>query len=206
MDKLVPEHYYTTNPLSDLKLFTINPRIRNYTYRFDTCSGVFSFKKVDKGTKLLLKLVQIPPTAARILDMGTGYGIVGIVVAKEFPQTFVTMIDINQRAVWIARKNLNFNHISNAKVYWGDFYAPIKNELKSYDVILSNPPLALGHEPIIQFILESPKYLKQNGYFYLVIRTRQGAKKLSQLMNSIFQNVELVGIQSGYRVFRSQQR
>jgi 16S rRNA (guanine1207-N2)-methyltransferase len=198
------EHYYTETPLSDVKIFTIKPLIRRQHYRFDTVSGVFSYKKVDRGTELLLKLMEIPSSALKILDMGTGYGVIGTVVAKENPHTHITMIDINQRAVWVARQNLTHNNVSNAKVYWGNFYDPIKKELESYDVILTNPPLALGHKPIIEFLLETPQYLKKNGYFYLVIRTKQGAKKISQQMKAVFQNVELLGIQGGYRFFRSQ--
>ncbi len=198
------EHYYTETPLSDVKIFTIKPLIHHHHYHFDTASGVFSYKKIDRGTELLLKLMEIPSEALKILDMGTGYGVIGIVIAKENPQTHVTMIDINQRAVWVARQNITHNNIANAKVHWGNFYEPIKKELQSYDVILTNPPLALGHKPIIEFLLETPHYLKTDGYFYLVIRTKQGAKKISQKMNAIFKNVELLGIQGGFRVFRSQ--
>ncbi len=196
------EHYYTEIPSSDIKIFIINPIIRNHTYQFKTCSGVFSYKKVDKGTQLLLKYMRIPATATNVLDMGTGYGIIGIVVAAENPQINVIMIDINQRAVWIARENLKLNKISNAKVFWGDFYSPIKKY--TFDVILTNPPLALGHKKIIQFLSETPTYLNPNGYLYLVVRTKQGAKKISKVMNNIFKNVKLLGIQGGYRLFLSQ--
>ena len=112
------------------------------------------------------------------------------------------MVDINQRAVWIARENLKLNNISNAKVYSGDFYAPVKKE--TFDVILTNPPLALGHKMILQFIADTPKYLKMGGYLYIVIRTKQGAKKISEKIKDVFNNVELLGIQGGYRLFRSQ--
>jgi 16S rRNA G1207 methylase RsmC len=198
------EHYYTELPSSDIEIFTISPFIRTRKYQFKTCTGVFSYKKVDKGTSLLFKYMQIPDNAARVLDMGTGYGIIGIVVASEFPQVKVTMIDINQRAVWMARENLKLNHISNAKVYWGDFYAPIKKELEQFDIILTNPPLAIGHKPILNFIAETLNYLTLQGFLYLVVRTRQGAQKMSAQMKDIFDNVELLSIQGGYRLFRSQ--
>ena len=198
------EYYYSKVPLSEIKVFTINPIIRNRQYHFKTCSGVFSYKKVDKGTNLLLKYIQIPKNASKVLDMGTGYGLIGVVVATEFPEIKVFMIDINQRAIWIARENLKMNKISNAKVFWGNFYEPVKKETEQFDVILTNPPLALGHEPILEFISNTPQYLKSNGYLYLVIRTKQGAKKISERMNKTFKNVELLGIQGGYRLFRSQ--
>ncbi|NVM54556.1 MAG: class I SAM-dependent methyltransferase [Candidatus Helarchaeota archaeon] len=200
------EHYYTDIPLSKIDIFTIKPFIRNRQYQFKTCSGVFCYKKLDKGTKLLLKNMQIPENASHVLDMGTGYGIIGIVVATEFPHINVKMIDINRRAVWIARENLKLNNISNAKIYWGDFYDPIKKEKGKFDVILINPPLALGHKKNFQFILNTPNFLKTNGYLYLVVRTRQGAKKISEKMNDTFGNVELLKIHGGYRLYRSQKK
>lgn len=198
------EHYYTDIPFSKISTFIIKPSIRNRNYQFKTCSGVFSYKKLDKGTDLLLKYLEIPDYATNALDMGCGYGAIGIVIATEFPNISVTMVDINRRAVWIARENAELNKTTNIKIHWGDFYNPLRNQ--KYEVIVSNPPLALGHEKIINFISESPLYLNKNGYFYLVIRTRQGAKKLSDNMKKIFGNVELLKIQSGYRLFRSQQK
>jgi 16S rRNA (guanine1207-N2)-methyltransferase len=199
----LPEHYYTETPTSEITTFLIKPIIRNRFYQFKTSSGVFSYKKADKGTLLLLKYLQIPPNASDVLDMGTGYGIIGIVIATEFPQVQVKMIDINQRAVWIARENLKLNKISNAKVYWGDFYDPIKKEKQKFDLIVTNPPLALGHKINFEFISRTPPYLKSGGHLDFVVQTRKGAQKFAEKMNETFGNVELVAIQSGYRLFRS---
>ncbi len=198
------EHYFSEKPLSEVKIFTIKPFIRNRQYQLKTCSGVFSYKKIDNGTQLLLKYMQIPLDASYVLDMGTGYGVIGLVVASENPQIKVSMIDVNQRAVWISRENLKLNNITNAKVYYGDFYEPIKFQKEKYDIILTNPPLSLGHKPIIQFISETPNYLKLNGLFYFVIKTKHGAKKFSEIIKRTFDNLELLAIQGGYRLYRSQ--
>lgn len=198
------EHYYTEMPSSEIQTFIIKPIIRNRFYQFKTCTGVFSYKKADKGTLLLLKYLQVPANASAVLDMGTGYGIMGIVIASEFPQLTVHMIDINQRAVWIARENLKLNKISNAKVYWGNFYDPVKKEKERFDIVMTNPPLAIGHKNIFNFIATTLDYLKPSGALYLVARTKQGAKKISEIMERTFENVELVALQSGYRLFRSQ--
>jgi 16S rRNA (guanine1207-N2)-methyltransferase len=198
------EHYYTEVPLSKISIFTITPTIRNRPYKFKTCSGVFSYKKVDKGTQLLLNHVVIPDTASNVLDMGTGYGIIGIIIAAESPHIQMTMIDINQRAVWIARENLKINKITNAKVYSGNFFAPIKQE--KFDVILSNPPLSLGQKIMFEFISNAVNYLTIGGYFYFVVRTKQGAKKMAEKMTETFGNVSLLKIQGGYRLFRAQKK
>ncbi|MHA1265211.1 MAG: class I SAM-dependent methyltransferase [Candidatus Helarchaeota archaeon] len=196
------EHYYTELPSSRIETFIINPIIRNRKYQFKTCSGVFAHKKLDKGTEILLKFMEIPKIATHVLDMGTGYGVIGIVIAIENPKLQVIMTDINRRAVWIARENVQFHKLKNVRIFWGDFYAPIKN-LK-FDIILTNPPLALGQKKIKNFINETPDYMKRNGFFYLVARTRQGAKKIAEMMRTTFGNVELIKIQSGYRLFRAQ--
>jgi len=198
------EHYYTEMPSSEIQTFLIKPIIRNRFYQFKTCTGVFSYKKADKGTILLLKYLQIPANASAVLDMGTGYGIMGIVIASEFPHLSVQMIDINHRAVWIARENLKLNKIPNAKVYWGNFYDPIKKEKEKFDLVMTNPPLAIGHKIIFNFIAATLDYLKSSGFFYIVARTKQGAKKISEIMKQTFGNVELIALQSGYRLFRSQ--
>ncbi len=163
---------------------------------------MFSYKKLDKGTSLLLNKMQIPVDASQVLDIGTGYGVIGIVVATEYPHIDVSMIDINRRAVWIARENVKLNNLSNVKVFWGDFYEPIKNE--RFDIILTNPPLSKGQEQIIKFISDTPYFLRKGGFLYLVVRTKQGAKKIADKMMNFFGNVELLKIQSGYRLFRSQ--
>lgn len=191
-------------PSSEIQTFLIKPIIRNRFYQFKTCTGVFSYKKADKGTILLLKYLQIPANASAVLDMGTGYGIMGIVIASEFPHLSVQMIDINQRAVWIARENLKLNKIPNAKVYWGNFYDPLKKEKEKFDLVMTNPPLAIGHKIIFNFIAATLDYLKSSGFFYIVARTKQGAKKISEIMKQTFGNVELIALQSGYRLFRSQ--
>ena len=196
------EHYSTDIPLSDINIFTLTPLIRNRRYKLKTCSGVFSYKKIDKGTLLLLRHLQIPDDATQVLDMGTGYGVIGIVVATEFPHIKVTMVDINRRAVWIARENVKLNNLSNVQVYWGNFFEPIKNT--QFDVILSNPPLALGHTEIFQFISNTPPYLNNGGSLFLVVRTKQGAKKIAAHMHSVFGNATLLKIQGGYRLFQSQ--
>ena len=191
-------------PSSEIQTFLIKPIIRNRFYQFKTCTGVFSYNKADKGTILLLKYLQIPANASAVLDMGTGYGIMGIVIASEFPHLSVQMIDINHRAVWIARENLKLNKIPNAKVYWGNFYDPIKKEKEKFDLVMTNPPLAIGHKIIFNFIAATLDYLKSSGFFYIVARTKQGAKKISEIMKQTFGNVELIALQSGYRLFRSQ--
>jgi 16S rRNA (guanine1207-N2)-methyltransferase len=116
----------------------------------------------------------------------------------------MTMIDINQRAVWIARENLKINKITNAKVYSGNFFAPIKQE--KFDVILSNPPLSLGQKIMFEFISNAVNYLTIGGYFYFVVRTKQGAKKMAEKMTETFGNVSLLKIQGGYRLFRAQKK
>ncbi|TFF90941.1 MAG: class I SAM-dependent methyltransferase [Promethearchaeota archaeon] len=195
------EHYYTKKPKSKIKLRTINYNFDYRRYTFTTSTGIFSFKKIDKGTEILLKSLKLPQKEdIRILDLGCGYGVIGIILADLLPNADVIMIDINERAVWLCQKNIKLNNIRNAVVKQSDLF---KNIDEKFDLIVTNPPISLGKDVLYEIFQKSYKYLISGGSFQFVIRTRQGAKSAGNKIREIFntENVELLNIKSGYRVF-----
>ncbi|MBD3226692.1 MAG: methyltransferase [Candidatus Lokiarchaeota archaeon] len=203
-DKNNHEHYYTEKPQSRLKLRKIKFDIGYKSYTFITSTGVFSYKKIDKGTEILLKSLVIPEETQKsnfkVLDLGCGYGVIGIVIADLLPHAHITMIDINERAVWLCQKNIKRNDIRNAVVKQGDLFEKID---KKFDLIVTNPPISLGKDVLYEIFQESFTHLKFGGSLQFVIRTKQGAKSAGNKIREIFkpENVELLNIKSGYRVF-----
>ena len=194
------EHYFTRNPTSAGGPRTFSLMVRGYTLLFHTEAGVFSRERLDNGTKLMLQHLQIAPTD-RVLDLGCGYGVVGVVAGKLAPQGPIILVDINERAVALARKNLQVNGIDNAEVYQSDGFEAIADQ--TFDVIALNPPIRTGLAVIYRLIEESAAHLAPGGSFYLVGRTQQGVLRLAKKMAKVFGQVEEVAKGGGYRVFVS---
>jgi len=192
------EHYYSEKQKSFLKIKKIRQKIRNVEFEFFTASGVFSKDRIDKGT-LALAENMIVNKNEKVLDIGCGIGVLGIVAAKLFSAD-VVMSDINKRAVMLARKNVKLNNVKT-DVYQGNLYEPIKQH--DFDVILSNPPQTAGKELCFQLIEKSKDYLKNNGSLQLVARHNKGGKTLSEKMTEVFNNVEIISKKSGYWVYRA---
>lgn len=189
-------HYYTEDPSSPLKTRTIEVCIRGHCFRFITASGVFSFGKLDRGTELLLKSMVLERDW-RVLDLGCGYGVIGIVASRFV--SYVVMTDINRRAVSIARKNLKINNVRNAEVRWGNLYEPVENE--KFDAIITNPPVHAGKDVLREIVINAPQHLNDGGMLQLVIKTSQGARYIKSLMEEKFTEVMELAKGSGYRVY-----
>ena len=194
------QHYFTQNPDSKHEFKEIEAELRGRIYKFTTDTGVFSRNRVDRGSELLIKAMNIDIND-KILDMGCGYGPIGIVAADLANEGEVLMVDINQRAVELARKNLKKNYISNATAIVNDGFENLTE--KDYSVILMNPPFRTGKKIVYPLLEKSLEYLQQKGSLYTVCMTRQGAKTLAKKMDEIFGNVIEVDKGSGYRVFCS---
>ncbi|MDI3474924.1 MAG: rRNA (guanine1207-N2)-methyltransferase [Thermococcaceae archaeon] len=189
-------HYYTEDPSSPLKTRTIEVCIRGHCFKFITASGVFSFGKLDRGTELLLKSMVLE-RGWRVLDLGCGYGVIGIVASRFV--SYVVMTDINRRAVSIARKNLKINNVRNAEVRWGNLYEPVENE--KFDAIITNPPVHAGKDVLREIVINAPQHLNDGGMLQLVIKTSQGARYIKSLMEEKFTEVMELAKGSGYRVY-----
>lgn len=189
-------HYYSKNPSVPLRTKIIEVVVRGHHFKFITASGVFSFGKFDEGTRLLIENAVLDESF-RVLDLGCGYGAIGI-VASRFVK-YVLMTDINTRAVQIAKKNLKINNVKNAEVRWGNLYEPVRDE--KFHSIITNPPVHAGKEVLREIVINAPKHLYDGGLLQLVIRTNQGAKYIKGLMDETFSEVRELAKGGGYRVY-----
>ena len=134
------EHYFAASPKSKAKLGLIHTNLRGKPFTFLTASSVFSKKRVDNGTRLLIETMILPEQSGFVLDVGCGYGAVGIAAAIFNPQLHVFMTDVNARAVHLAKYNIKKNQATNAKARYGCLYEPVKELI--FDSVLSNPPIS----------------------------------------------------------------
>jgi len=192
--------YFERRPASARRPARITVTIRGRPFLFQTDSGVFSREGLDRGTELLLEAIEVGPCES-ILDLGCGYGVIGIVAAHLSEGGHVILTDVNERAAALARANLAGNGIRNAEVRIGDVYAPVDGLV--FDHILCNPPIRAGRAIVDRIISEAPPHLLDGGSLWLVARTRQGADTLRLRMTKAFDGADVVKRGSGYKVLRS---
>ncbi|HUK85317.1 MAG TPA: methyltransferase [Candidatus Acidoferrum sp.] len=171
------------------------------SFEFLTASSVFSKRRVDVGSRLLIESMILPQTGC-ILDIGCGYGAVGIAAATLNSKLRVIMTDVNVRAVRLAKKNVVLNKVRNAEVLYGHLYEPVEGLV--FDCVLSNPPVSAGMETVKAIISQAPKVLVDKGTFQLVIRSKIGVKALPALFNEVFGNCQVLDRESGFRVLLGQ--
>lgn len=190
------EHYYTNNPdlAHDEHPVTFIALGNEITCTTD--AGVFSRDGLDMGTRILLE--ALPALRGRILDLGCGWGPVGVAVGKKYPDTEIVMSDVNRRAVDLARRNLAANGIKNAAAVCGDGLEAVTG---AFDAILLNPPIRAGKAVIYRLFADSAKQLSENGALYIVIRKQQGAESAAKYLSTLFSRVDRVARDKGYWVF-----
>jgi len=198
-----PNHYFTAHPKSKAKLGIVRTYLRGRPFEFLTASGVFSKKRVDLGTRLLIESMVLPEKGC-VLDIGCGYGAVGIVAASSNPDLRVVMVDVNERAVWLAKQNVQCNNVTNAEVRSGHLYEPIKG--LTFNCVLSNPPVSAGIETVKAIIVEAPKHMANKARFQMVVKSKIGGKRLKMVFEEAFGNTEILARKSGYRVFISEKQ
>jgi len=194
------EHYFNRRPTSPRDRRVLAVALRGLRLRLVTEGGVFSRRRVDPGTRLLIEHMQIGQ-ADRVLDLGCGYGVVGIVAASLASHGSVTAVDVNERAVALTRENARSNAIRNLEALQGDGVAPVAG--KAFDVIAFNPPMRVGNIVVHRLIEDAACHLAPGGRFYLVGRTQQGVARLAAKMAQVFGQVEEVAKKGGYRLYLS---
>jgi len=194
------EHYFTEKPKSKSRKTSFKTRISGNDIIINSSSGIFSVREIDFGTRLLIENAKINGT--EILDLGCGYGIVGIALKKITPDINITMIDVNERAVKVSIENCESNNI-DAKVLRSDIFSHPELKDKKFDTILTNPPFSAGKKLCFQFIEQSTQHLNKNGLFELVAPHNKGGESLKRKMLEVFGNAGELAKKSGFRVYIS---
>lgn len=192
------EHYFTQKPTSKLKIVKIEQKIKGIRLDFFSGPGVFSNRQIDNGTRILIENCIIKDTW-EVLDLGCGIGTIGIFIKKLYPNTRVVMTDVNERAVYLARKNAKLNKLY-IEIRGGDLFDNIDQK---FDCILTNPPQTAGKETCIKIIVQAKNFLRKGGSLQLVARHNKGGRTLEQEMKHIYNNVQQLTKKSGYRVYMS---
>lgn len=191
------EHYYSEKPSSAHATRTFAHEYKGRTMQFETDAGVFSKAHVDRGTALLQE--ALPRTfKGRTLDLGCGWGALGVWMAAQWPAAQVILSDINERAVALAKKNVARNDL-HATVYQSDGFASIEG---TFDLIATNPPIRAGKALIYRLYEESIARLDHSGALYVVIRKQQGAESTLAFLREHMADVQVVERGGGFWVIR----
>lgn len=179
-------HYFLNdNSLaSEIKPFDIC--INNNRFTFNTDNGVFSKGELDFGTNLLIRNVLKLNISGDVLDLGCGYGAIGIILAK-LTNSNITMSDVNKRALHLTKMNAKKNNVS-VNVIESDGYENINDK---FDYVISNPPIRVGKKMLYKLLLDTRSHLKEDGKLIIVIRKEQGAESLIRDMNNEYKVIKL---------------
>ena len=194
------DHYYTETPNSEHAERRVTLMALGNELTFTTDAGVFSRDGLDRGTEVLLD--ALPPLTGRVLDLGCGWGAVGVALGKKYPGLDIVMTDINQRAVELARRNLAKNGV-RAEVVQGDGFASVSG---AFDAIITNPPIRAGKAVIYGLFSQARDFLNPGGALYIVIRKQQGAPSAVKYLKEIYAEAEVIDRGSGFHVIRASGR
>ena len=192
------DHYFTREPRSKSRPVECEYNYRGIRLSFRTDAGVFSKGEVDTGTRLLLEALP-EEMGGEILDLGCGWGAIGISIAKKWPETNVTMADVNLRALDLSRENAKRNH-AEVTCAESDGMAALKG--KAFDAVVTNPPIRAGKQVIYGMFADAAKSLNPGGALYLVIRKQQGAESCMKYLQTIFDSVEKLDKSGGFWVLK----
>ena len=196
-------HYYTKNPesISQQKHWTY--RLKGNSLSFTSDNGVFSKNTVDFGSELLVESYDIPEQfqKASLLDIGCGYGTMGLAYGKAYPELSIEMIDVNERALVLAQENAKKNGIHNVDIHESNLYDSVKKS--QYEIIISNPPIRAGKIVVHTILEKAYDYLAENGQLVIVIQKKQGAPSAQKKMEEVFGNCERIQWDKGYWILVS---
>ena len=193
------DHYYTREPQSASKPVECGYAYRGEALTFRTDAGVFSRGEVDTGTRLLLEALP-EEMKGDILDLGCGWGVIGISIARKWPETRVTMADVNTRALDLSRENAKRNR-AEVTCIESDGMAAVEGQ--TFDAVVTNPPIRAGKQVIYKMFADAAKSLKPGGALYLVIRKQQGAESCMKYLQTIYASVEKLDKSGGFWVIRA---
>ncbi|MDU4695985.1 MAG: class I SAM-dependent methyltransferase [Paenibacillus sp.] len=194
------DHYYTSQPAAAHDRKTWEALLRGQTFRLVSDAGVFAKGGVDFGSRTLIEAMDIPE-GAEVLDVGCGYGPIGLTAAKLAGRGHVWMIDVNSRAVELAKENAAANGVNNVSIVESDLFSALGD--RSFDVVLTNPPIRAGKATVHAIFEGAYERLRAGGSLWVVIQKKQGAPSAKEKLESLFSKVEEVTKDKGYRIYKA---
>ncbi len=192
------DQYYSADPTSESRPVPCAFPYRGHGLNFTTDAGVFSKGELDAGSRLLLD--ALPALSGDVLDLGCGWGAIGVAVSKANPTCRVVMADVNRRALDLTRQNALRNGIT-AEVIESDGMAAVMG--RTFDAIITNPPIRAGKQVIYQMFADAAKSLNPGGALYLVIRKQQGAESCVKYLKTLYAQVEKLDKSGGFWVLKA---
>ena len=192
------QHYFTNNDNLKSELRAIKYEHGGFLLEFNSDNGVFSKNHLDYGSRILIEtIINNDIYEKKVLDVGCGYGFIGITLAKIL-NCDVTMIDINKRAVHLCEMNIKSNKVK-AKVFESNIYENVKDK---YDVIITNPPIRAGKKIVLEILAGAKEFLNKDGELWFVIRKDQGAKSIAEELKNTY-NLEILKKSKGFYIFKA---
>ena len=194
-------HYFQDDPNLASNYKQISFEVNGITMNLLTDNGVFSKGRVDEGSLAFLKVILPLNLGNNILDLGCGYGTIGLTLAIAKKEARVTLADINARALNMCKKNAEALNLSQrVTILQSDIYEKIEGP---YDSIVVNPPIRAGKAVTYRMYEEAKQYLIDGGSLFIVIRKAQGAESASKYIESIFGNIKLLDRHKGYHIYQA---
>ncbi|WEV44143.1 class I SAM-dependent methyltransferase [Lactobacillus sp. ESL0684] len=203
MTKEENQMYFAANPTAAHDEHLVDYSANGINLKFKTDAGVFSKMRVDYGSGVLIKAlndVQLP--AGDILDLGAGYGPLGLFAAKIWPQHTVHLVDVNERGLDLARQNAKLNQITNVEIYASDIYEQI-DSTKKFGLIITNPPIRAGKNVVTQMLAQAQDHLINGGILLEVIQKKQGEPSSRKLLQETYSNCTILTRDKGYYVLQA---
>lgn len=195
-------HYFINNPNQKSNIQTFDFNHNGKIYRFSTDEGVFSKGKIDFGSKTLIDAISLKKDKLKLLDLGCGYGVIGIILKDKYPNIILTQTDVNLRALELAKINAETNYIES-NIFYSDGFEKINEK---FDVITLNPPIRSGKENVFKLYKGAYESLNKDGELYIVIQKKQGAPSHQKYLQELFKNTEVICKNKGYFVFKMQKK
>ena len=189
--------YFAENPDAEHDIHELNVQLLGQNMTFLTDAGVFSKKMIDYGSQALLKCLDFHKQES-VLDVGCGYGTLGLTLVKA-KEVEATLVDINQRALDLARQNAERNQVL-ATIFQSNIYQNVEGR---FHHIISNPPIRAGKQVVHEVITGSYTHLLDGGDLTIVIQKKQGAPSAKAKMEEVFGNCEILKKDKGYYILRS---
>jgi 16S rRNA G1207 methylase RsmC len=196
------DHYFSADPAVAFKRAPVSASVWGHDLELTSGSGVFAQGRVDIGTAILFRETE-PPPPGRVLDLGCGYGVIGLAVAVAVPGAVVTAVDVNERAVLLANENAAALGVTDRYTASAPDGVPAD---ATYDEIWSNPPIRIGKDALHDLLLTWLPRLAPGGRAVMVVGKNLGADSLQRWLGEQGYPTERVASAKGFRILVTRRR